>query len=304
MEVLSFHEARENWKSLREIKEKTRESAANLKKEISDTIIMSLNTTWFKVNKWDTLAHIAALTAVWNKLSFYPEADNIEIWDIITIKWGQLMRNNDVVWKVISGFQSSEKTKANTRERVASVRGEIEQTNSTQIRVNSIQQISLRDQEDSNLMTPIIDSLPHQISNPIERSGSWTTLCSKTARLNLAKFGIRAPRWASAFKSMNMYPRQKLSTINNIPHNANVADIFSYALNRENSQYGDRAAAYKASWEWFVLDPYTRFPSRKWWTYEERRKPIPLEEYKQVRNIKSVVYYNVNTNSNENLAMV
>lgn len=144
------------------------------------------------------------------------------------------------------------------------------------------------------------NSLPYELSSPIEISDSWTTLCSKTARLNLEKLWIEVHQWASAFDSMRMYDEQELSSIQHIPADANVIDIFSAALNPNNHSYWHRSAAYKMNWEWFVLDPYTRFPSRVWWTHEQRRKPIPLAEFMQIRNIHAVVYHSVSPTKNSN----
>ncbi len=137
------------------------------------------------------------------------------------------------------------------------------------------------------------NSLPYELSSPIEISESGTTLCSKTARLNLEKLGIQAPRWASAFDSMRLYPEARLATLGHIPTDANAIDIFSSALNPKNSSYWHRAVAFKTSWNWFVLDPYTRTPWREWWSREQLRKPIPLDDYSAKRNIHWVVYHSV-----------
>lgn len=117
----------ENRESLRQIKEIQRTAKAERKKHISDTIISSLNWEWLIIASWDTLAHISALTAVWNRLSFNNEADDIEIWDRITI-WPDkedpnkraLFRNGTKVWEVLEGYEVS------TSFAIASVRRDVE----------------------------------------------------------------------------------------------------------------------------------------------------------------------------------
>lgn len=124
VENFNFHEKRETEnKSLRKIKEEIIQKAASTetKRHISDTIIASLNSDeGLRIVRWDTLAHISSLTAVWNKLRFYPEADHIDIGDIITIRNGKLLRNGSEVWEVISGYEVS------TTQAIASVRSEVE----------------------------------------------------------------------------------------------------------------------------------------------------------------------------------
>ena len=117
----------ENRESLRQIKEIQRTAKAERKKHISDTIISSLNWEWLIIASWDTLAHISALTAVWNRLSFNDEADHIEIWDIITIWLDKedpnkraLFRNGTKVWEVLEGYEVS------TSFAIASVRRDVQ----------------------------------------------------------------------------------------------------------------------------------------------------------------------------------
>ncbi len=119
----NFHEKRETEnKSLRKIKEELIQKAASAetKKHISDTIIASLNSEeGLRIVRWDTLAHISSLTARWNRLSFSPSADHIDVWDIITIRGWKLMRNNDIVWEVLEGYHDE------TVEAVVSVRNKV-----------------------------------------------------------------------------------------------------------------------------------------------------------------------------------
>ena len=126
------------------------------------------------------------------------------------------------------------------------------------------------------------------VSAPYEHSKT-STLCSKTARLNAAKFWIKFPFW-NAFIASTKQPVDKQHYVDSIPKNkesikprndwkrlteadfdnksANVADI--YVTSR--SQYWHRATAFRGNdWNWNVLDPY-----RVGW---HSRKAVPLSEY-------------------------
>ena len=116
----------ENRESLRQIKEIQRTAKAERKKHISDTIISSLNWEWLIIASWDTLAHISALTARWNRLSFLPGADNIDVWDVITIKqeWDEryIYKNNEKVWEVLEGYHDDTVyAMVNVRNKVADI---------------------------------------------------------------------------------------------------------------------------------------------------------------------------------------
>jgi len=132
VENFEFHEKRAEWASLSKIKNELRAiktaARARLDKHVSDTMITSLlSPEWFKINQWDTLAGISAITAVWNRLSFNDEADHIEIWDIITIWLDKedpnkraLFRNGTKVWEVLEGYRES------TTQAVASLKQDVE----------------------------------------------------------------------------------------------------------------------------------------------------------------------------------
>ncbi|MCD5380561.1 hypothetical protein LR004_01415, partial [Candidatus Gracilibacteria bacterium] len=133
--------------------------------------------------------------------------------------------------------------------------------------------------------------LPAEYSAPYEskiktRANGETykvTYCSKTARLNLAKFGLYKPdipQGASATASMNQYPAGRvnsMSRITNIPEGVDVLDIFSRAkgANARANNRGHRAVGFKREGQWFVLDPYTKTPANS----KVREKPIPLNMY-------------------------
>lgn len=114
---------------------------------------------------------------------------------------------------------------------------------------------------------------PAEYSYPAERSESGTTLCSRTARLNLSKLGVDSPStwWSAraAYENLNS-PKDIFPPTNS---DAKVADVYLDARSDKNRQYGHRVAAFKwENWQWFVLDPYY---SMFWNT----REPIPAEHY-------------------------
>lgn len=139
-------------------------------------------------------------------------------------------------------------------------------------------------------------------SEPFERSGkNGITRCSKTARNNWKNFNINLPRgnaydaWKTPWKdSVKTIPEDKT---NEKPLNSwswldvssfaslskwNFADIYT----NSKSNYGHRASAFKDdSWEWYVLDPYTRVN----WKLDS--SPKKLKDYLSVRKIvKANVY--------------
>lgn len=122
-------------------------------------------------------------------------------------------------------------------------------------------------------------SLPYIQSAPFEKNpDTWTTLCSKTARLNLAKllWWAKVPTWDAKSVYQN-YPRyipgmvwvyQRWRPDFHPPENANVADVFIDA----GGAYGHRAVAYVNNGKWYVLDPY-------FYNKNEKVIPKPAEEY-------------------------
>lgn len=126
-------------------------------------------------------------------------------------------------------------------------------------------------------LTYLKNSLPWEInlwwvlSSPAERSESGTTLCSKTARLNLTNIWISAPQWSSAKASFDMYDSSRITKT--FDNNAKVADIFLDA-SPKNREHWHRAVAINNWWSWYVLDPYLPI----WWN-PPTRQPIPLETY-------------------------
>ncbi len=139
-------------------------------------------------------------------------------------------------------------------------------------------------------------------SEPFQRnSKTGVTWCSKTARFNWYNFGLRLPSW-DAYKagtnpwkdSIQTIPRDR---IGKQPKNSwewievsvfkslskwNYADIYV----ESKSNYGHRAAAFRDdSWQWYVLDPYTRVN----WRLDNT--PKKLEDYISTRKIvKAHVY--------------
>ena len=142
-------------------------------------------------------------------------------------------------------------------------------------------------------------------SEPFEKnSKTWVTWCSKTARNNWKNFGIILPAWdayvagATPWKdSIQTIPSDKVNDQPEITRNWieastlksltrwNYADIYTDS----KSSYGHRAAAFKDdSWEWYVLDPYTRVN----WRLDSY--PKKLEDYLKVRKIVKAHIYESN----------
>ena len=139
-------------------------------------------------------------------------------------------------------------------------------------------------------------------SEPYEKnSQTWVTWCSKTARNNWKNFWIILPSWNAydawklpwrdCIKSIPEDKKEKqpqkswkwieLSKIKSI-NEWNYADIYTDS----KSNYWHRAAAFKDdSWQWYVLDPYTRVN----WKLDS--SPKKLEDYLKVRKIiKAHIY--------------
>lgn len=125
------------------------------------------------------------------------------------------------------------------------------------------------------LPTPERDSSWRYRSFPAETNPeTWTTLCSRTARLNLWRMWVpNAAWWRSAREAFNSYWWWADRSFPSVNSDAQVADIYLDASPR-NAQYGHRAAAFRDGWQWFVLDPYFRIPWQS-----DRRAAIPAETY-------------------------
>ncbi|MDD2907117.1 MAG: hypothetical protein PHH98_00615 [Candidatus Gracilibacteria bacterium] len=119
------------------------------------------------------------------------------------------------------------------------------------------------------------DFTPAEYSYPAERSDSGTTLCSRTARLNLARLGVdgQINQGSSAKASFDLYN----GDISNFPPKGDsetkVADLYLDA-SEKNKEYGHRVAAFKdEKGSWFVLDPYYKIGNG------DSRSPIPADLY-------------------------
>lgn len=141
-----------------------------------------------------------------------------------------------------------------------------------------------------------IKSAPFQ-----KNSKTWVTWCSKTARNNWKNFWIILPSWDaySAWKlpwkdcvksipenRKNEQPQKSWEWIDISKFKSiskwNYADIYTGS----KSNYGHRAAAFKDdSWQWYVLDPYTRVN----WRLDN--SPKKLEDYLSVKKIVKAHIY-------------
>jgi hypothetical protein len=133
-------------------------------------------------------------------------------------------------------------------------------------------------------MQNLRDFPPWEYSYPIERSASWTTLCSKTARLNLEKLWIKNPStWSSAREAYdNLWsPKDPFPPAKT---DAKVADVYLDARSEKNKDYGHRVAAFQKEGQWYVLDPYY---SMFWNT----REPIPAQKYIDTISDKQKVWW-------------
>ena len=139
-------------------------------------------------------------------------------------------------------------------------------------------------------------------SEPFEKnSRTWVTWCSKTARNNWKNFWIILPSgnaydaWERPWRdSIQTIPANKtdkrpqkswewisISTFKGIKK-GNYADIYVSS----KSNYGHRAAAFKDNtWQWYVLDPYTRV------NWKLDNSPKKLEDYLSQRSILKAHIY-------------
>lgn len=139
-------------------------------------------------------------------------------------------------------------------------------------------------------------------SEPFQRNGkTWVTRCSKTARFNWHNFGLNLPSWNAYVAGKNPWndciqtipadrkneqPQKSwewisASDFKSIPK-WNYADIYV----ESKSNYGHRAAAFKDdSWQWYVLDPYTRV------NWKLDNTPKKLEDYLNARKIVKTHIY-------------
>lgn len=124
--------------------------------------------------------------------------------------------------------------------------------------------------------------IPAEYSAPVEKSDSWTTLCSRTARLNLSRLWVEwnINRGSSARESFNMYGWDISSFPPNWDTDALVADFYLDASSK-NAEYWHRVAAFKDKWSWYILDPY--YDIVKW---VDNRLPVPAETYISVMESK------------------
>lgn len=127
-------------------------------------------------------------------------------------------------------------------------------------------------------------SVPGAItSNKAERDSSGTTLCSKTARLNLQKLWLyNVPHWSSAKQSFDQYESQDIIPPKDLPplKDSSIAVLDLYLdASPKNRLYWHRVACVKLGWSWAVLDPYYPIPNI-WRT----TRPIPFEKYMDFMN--------------------
>lgn len=140
-------------------------------------------------------------------------------------------------------------------------------------------------------------------SEPFERNSStWVTWCSKTARNNWKNFWIILPSW-NAYDAWQLPWKNCLTTIpsdkkDERPTNKrkwiesekfnsvwkwNYADIYT---DSKSAKYWHRAAAFRDdSWQWYVLDPYTRV------NWKLDNSPKKLEDYLKFRKIVKAHIY-------------
>ena len=101
-------------------------------------------------------------------------------------------------------------------------------------------------------------------SSWIERSSTWTTLCSKTARLNLSRLWIKNPaHWSSAKKSFESLSWKESLAVVLWNSKYTVADIYLDA-SENNKEYWHRAVARKEWDKWYIYDPYYNISWRDW----------------------------------------
>lgn len=131
---------------------------------------------------------------------------------------------------------------------------------------------------------------------------TWVTRCAATARFNALDFGLNLPWWNAydAWKNpwnniektlpvskQNKKPKSSWSSldIDDFPKSdskINFADIYT----KSRSSFGHRVSAFKdGSWQWYILDPYTRVNGKL------NNSPKKIEDYvKSKKIIKSHFY--------------
>lgn len=140
-------------------------------------------------------------------------------------------------------------------------------------------------------------------SEPFQRSGkTGVTRCSKTARSNWSNFNVKLPRgnaydagknpWNGCLMTIpsdkqNERPESNRESISTEKFNSewkgNYADIYT---NSKSIKYWHRASAFKDdSWEWYVLDPYTRV------NWKLDNSPKKLKDYLGVKKIVKSHFY-------------
>lgn len=147
--------------------------------------------------------------------------------------------------------------------------------------------------EQYNLST-LNDFTPAEYSYPVERSESGTTLCSRTAYLNLQRLWVSGhPRLWSANASMEAYGSSASTEFP--PSGWSGQKVWDFFLGwhgwSENFQkYGHRVAGFQKDGQWYILDPYYKING------SNTRQPIPIELYRQTmqaqgKDFKWVRYY-------------
>ncbi len=132
--------------------------------------------------------------------------------------------------------------------------------------------------------------------------GSWVTRCAATARFNALDFGLNLP-WGNAYdawknpwsKTKETLPESKQNKkpssswsaldLEDFPKSddkINFADLYT----QSNSGFGHRVAGFKDwSWQWYVLDPYTRVNGRL------DNSPKKIEDYMNSKKIIKSHFY-------------
>lgn len=109
-------------------------------------------------------------------------------------------------------------------------------------------------------------------SLPMKLSASGTTLCSQTARLNAAKYGLSLPSGDAEAVRQSYGARLNTNSTSLFTPDKKFVDLFSWSS--KYPQYWHRALAINTGKGWVVLDPYLRI----WWR-ARREDPIPLQTY-------------------------
>ncbi len=118
---LDFTEARNENKSLAEIRTETKNKSTQLKSDISKDIISKLNSNeGLEIKQWDSLGYISALTLKGNSIKWDTPGNADSIWpgDKIKIIGKNVFRDSKYnktdemvkVWEVINGYTKIEKS--------------------------------------------------------------------------------------------------------------------------------------------------------------------------------------------------